>query len=244
MKRIKTLIIYFIVLLTSIITASGNKSSKIDSTASYMRNSVYPLQIELYEIYKKIPADIVMLGDSRTAGANWNELLGRPNVVQRGIPSDITEGYLARMEYVYNLQPKFCFIQGGLNDIYNWTPVEKIYQNFIKIISGLRAKGIKPVIQSTVYAGKIWGKDYLMQTNSKLKAEEVNKDRNEEIAKLNKMLQSYAKRNNIIFIDLNEGLTERGFLKDNLTRDGVHYNARGYKIWARKVDEVLTELGY
>ena len=240
----KTVLIFIVLFTSGLFAKSKQDSPKFDSTAVYMKNSVYPLKIELYEIYKKIPCDIVMLGDSRTDGVNWDELLGRPNIIARGIPSDVTEGFLARMEYVYNLEPKLCIIQGGLNDIYNWTPVEKIYQNYIKIISGLRAKGITPVLQSVIYAGKIWGKDYLVRTNSKLKAEDVNKERNQQIEKLNRMLKSYAKRNDIVYIELNDVMSFRGLLKDELTRDGVHLNARGYKIWGRKIDEVLTELGY
>ena len=107
-------VLLFIVLFTATFFAKSKQNSpRFDSTAVYMKNSVYPLKIELFEIYKKIPCDIVMLGDSRTDGVNWNELLGRPNIVARGIPSDVTEGFLARMEYVYNLEPKLCIIQGG-----------------------------------------------------------------------------------------------------------------------------------
>ena len=234
MNIFKSVFLLIVLPATNIFGTSEQDFSKFDSAAVYMKNSVYPLKIELFQIYKKIPADIVMLGDSRTDGVNWNELLGRANIVARGIPSDVTEGYLARMEYVYNLEPRYCIIQGGLNDIYNWTAVEKIYQNYLKIISGLRSKGIKPILQSVIYAGKIWGKDYLVRTNSKMKAEDVNKERNQEIAKLNKMLKSYAKRNDIIYIELNDEMSFRGLLKDELTHDGVHLNARGYKIWGKK----------
>ena len=244
MNIFKSVFLLIVLPATNIFGTSEQDFSKFDSAAVYMKNSVYPLKIELFQIYKKIPADIVMLGDSRTDGVNWNELLGRANIVARGIPSDVTEGYLARMEYVYNLEPRYCIIQGGLNDIYNWTAVEKIYQNYLKIISGLRSKGIKPILQSVIYAGKIWGKDYLVRTNSKMKAEDVNKERNQEIAKLNKMLKSYAKRNDIIYIELNDEMSFRGLLKDELTHDGVHLNARGYKIWGKKIDEVLKEIGY
>jgi len=34
-----------------------------------------------------------MLGNSITHGAAWNELLGRSNVVERGISSDVLRGY-------------------------------------------------------------------------------------------------------------------------------------------------------
>jgi lysophospholipase L1-like esterase len=198
----------------------------------------------MYEVYKTKQADIVMLGNSLTHGANWNELLDRQNVVERGIVSDVTEGFVARLRYVYKLKPKVCFILGGLNDIYNWTPIEKIYSNYIRIISSLELRGIEPVIQSTLYAGKKWGEDYLARTNPDLKAEDVNSERNSQVKLLNKMLSDYSKRNNIKFIDLNKKMSKDEFLRSDITYDGAHLNARGYKIWATEVDKVLTEMGF
>ena len=96
-----------------------------------------------------------MLGNSITHGASWPELLGRSNVVERGIPSDVLRGYWARINDIYKLNPKIVFIMGGLNDIYNWTPVEEIYTVYIRIINDMRARKIIPVIQSTTYAFRL-----------------------------------------------------------------------------------------
>ncbi len=235
MKKISLLVIIVIGFCSSIL-AQNNKA--------YLNNPIYKRQIEMYDVYKTKQADIVMFGNSLTHGANWNELLGRDNVVERGIVSDVTEGFVARLRYVYKLKPKVCFILGGLNDIYNWTPVEKIYANYIKMISSLELRGIQPVIQSTLYSGKKWGADYLARTNPDLKPEDVNAERNSQVKLLNKMLADYAKRNKIIFIDLNKEMSKDDFLRSDVTYDGAHLNARGYKIWAQEVDEVLTEMGF
>ncbi|MFA3784155.1 GDSL-type esterase/lipase family protein [Melioribacteraceae bacterium 4301-Me] len=235
----------FTIILVSVIAISSfslslktqNQSKtqvQVDSTR-YKLNPNYQLQLRLYDIYKTKQADIVMLGNSLTHGVNWNELLGRSNVVERGIPSDVLDGFLARMSYIYRLKPKICFILGGINDIYNWTPVERIYFNYVRIINGLKKAGIKPVIQSTVYAGKNWGKDWGLTP-------ENNRNRNLEVDKLNNLLLEYARKNNIDYIDLNSKMsTSDHFLRPELTWDGVHFNAEGFKIWGNEVERVLEK---
>ena len=176
-----------------------------------------------------------MLGNSLTAGANWNELLGRPNVVGRGIPSDVLQGYYARINPIIQLKPKIVFILGGLNDVYNWTPIDEIYTDYLRVISLLKAKNIIPVIQSTIYAGKEWGKNWGGTS-------ETNAGRNKEVDKLNKLLSDYAKRNNIDYIDLNSKMsTKDNFLRPELTWDGVHLNSAGYRIWVKEVEIVLKK---
>ena len=210
-------------------------------TALYKKNINYQRQINLYKINKIKQADIVMLGNSLTHGANWNELLGRKNVVERGIVSDVVEGFYHRMSYIYKLKPKIVFVLGGLNDIFSWTPVEKIYKYYVKIINGLKSRKIIPVIQSTLYAGKKWGKAWIEQNHPELNVAKYNSGRNDEVDKLNKMLENFAKVNKIEFIDLNSLMSRGHYLKPELTYDGVHLNAAGYKIWAKEVDKILKK---
>lgn len=204
---------------------------------SYSSNPIYQQQIELYDVYKLTQADVVMLGDSRTQGASWHELLGRTDVAGRGIESDIFEGYSKRMSYVYKLKPKVCFVSGGVNDLYSgaYTP-DQVYQAFVNIIADLKIKKVIPVIQSIVFVGRDWGKGWNITAAD-------NKFRNTEIAKINKMLSDYAKRNNIEFLDINPRLqTSDNFLRSEFTWDGIHFRAAAYKIWAEEVDKVLKKL--
>jgi len=227
LKRMNTLKILLICIMFIFSKISGQQNGKNDIPI-YKRNPNYALQLGIYDVYKTKQADIVMLGNSLTHGANWNELVGRSNIVERGIPSDVTEGIFERMNYVFKLKPKICFLQVGLNDIYNWTPVENIYFNYVRIINLLKAKEIIPIIQSTVYAGKKW-------PNSE--------ERNQEVIKLNKLLLEYALKNEIEFIDLNSKLSNSNFLNSDLTHDGVHFNGKGFKIWGREVEKVLKKYG-
>jgi len=204
-------------------------------TLNYKTNANYSLQTELFNVYKTHHADIVMFGNSITHGAAWNELLGRSNVVERGIPSDVLRGYWTRINDIYKLNPKIVFIMGGLNDVYNWTPVEDIFTVYVRIINGLKSKKIIPVIQSTTYAARNYAKEWGATPESNL-------GRNREIDKLNKLLSDYARKNNIEYIDLNSLIAGKdGYLKPELSWDGVHYKAETYKIWAREIEKVLAK---
>lgn len=225
----------FAVLLIFLTTINMQAQNQKNDSLRYKNNPLYGIETGKYDIYKTKQANIVMLGNSITHGAVWNELLGRPDVVERGIPSDILQGFAARMNYIYKLHPKIVFIMGGLNDIYNWTPVDEVFPIYIKIIEDLKARNIIPVIQSTTYATKYYGKEHGLTAES-------NFGRNREVDKLNKLLEDYAKLNNIDFIDLIPKIeTADHYLRADLTIDGVHFNASAYKIWAEEVEKILAK---
>lgn len=214
--------------------SAGVSAQTVDSLI-YKNNPNYETQTELYKIYKTRSAKIVMLGNSITQGADWGELLDRPYVVQRAVPGDILSGFLARMDFIHKLNPKIVFILGGINDIYSWIPVETVFANYVKILEDLKARNIIPVIQSTLYSAKSWGKDFGGTP-------EINAGRNREVDKLNAMLKDYAAKNKIDFIDLNSQMkTDDDFLRPELTLDGLHLKAGGYKIWAAEVEKILRK---
>lgn len=232
--------LYYTFMIAILLLAMNNNSpaQQAKDTLRYRTNPAYSLQNDLFDLYKTNQADIIMFGNSLTAGANWSELLGRPNVVGRGIPSDVLQGYYARINSIIKLKPKIVFILGGLNDVYNWTPVDEIYTDYLRIISLLKSKNIIPVIQSTIYAGKEWGKNWGGTAES-------NAGRNKEVDKLNKLLSEYAKRNNIDYIDLISKMTTKdNFLRPELTWDGVHLNAAGYNLWVKEVEVVLKKYNF
>lgn len=168
--------------------------------------------------YSSTQAEIVMLGDSITHGVNWNELMDKNVIVNRGIGGDITKGFLNRMENIIEINPKKVFLMGGLNDINRNIPISKIYRNYINIIEKLKENHITPLIQSTLYTAK-----------SKANTREVYL--NKKIKILNEKLQNYAAEKNIEFIDLNKHLSENETLKNKYTLDGYHLNAQGYSLW-------------
>lgn len=233
MKKITLLFIICIIPLISIAQSNNN----------YLNNPLYQRQLEFYKIYKPVNPRIVMLGNSLTHGVDWNNLLGRNDVVEMGIVSDILSGYFNRTHYVTELKPQICFILGGLNDIYQWIPVETIFDDYVKVVERLKRSGITVIIQSTLYAGRDWGKDWLAANNPEANAAEINKERNTQVDRLNMLLRNYAVKNSIEYIDLNTLMSRGNYLRSEITYDGVHLNAAGYKIWGREVEKVLKKIG-
>ncbi len=195
----------------------------------YKSNPNYDYEVNLYKVYKKKSAAVVMLGNSITHGVNWNELTGREDIVERGIPADILDGFFARLQYVIELHPKVCFIMGGINDIYNASPVEDVFKSYIKVVEALRMKDIKVVIQSTLFVAKRYN---------------YSADKNLQVEKLNKMLSEYARNNGIEFVDLNARMSVDKYLKNELTHDGLHLNANGYKIWGQEFEKIIKKYVY
>ena len=144
---IYTLSLFF--LIASVVKPQNNSIPK--DTSLYLKNPSYSIQTELYNIYRIKRAKIVMLGNSITHGANWNELINRNDVAERGISGDLTSGFLHRLEYVYKLKPKICFIMGGINDLFYGKQVNEVFQNITKIVDSLKSHKIKIVLQSTLF---------------------------------------------------------------------------------------------
>jgi len=199
-------------------------SAKSQSRSLYLQNKNYALQTALFDTYKTEHADIVMLGNSLTQWVDWNELLGRTNVANRGIAGDITEGYLQRLHQVYALTPKLCFIEGGINDLYANVPIDAVFAHYAAIIDSIRSHKIIPIIQSTLFVSTKWHHAV---------------EKNKEVAELNDKLNAYATRHNVEFLDLNARMSANNLLSEELTHDGVHLTAAGYAIWGEEVSKAL-----
>ncbi|MCH8171571.1 MAG: GDSL family lipase [Bacteroidetes bacterium] len=224
MKNI--LITLFLILIFTLVIRSQTDSNPKD-TSTYLKNSSYLIQTELYNVYRMRRAKIVMLGNSITQGVNWNELINRKDVIERGISGDLTSVFLHRLQYIYNLKPRICFIMGGINDMFYGRQVDEIFKNITKIVDSLKLHNIKIVLQSTLFVKN--GTPLLDIINERVKT-------------LNIQLKNYASINNIIFLDINKKLSIDNHLKEEFTIDGVHLSALGYKIWSIYIIQTLTKL--
>ncbi len=119
-------------------------SHKEFSPYYYEKNSQFELLQNSEKTYR-----FVMIGDSITDHGEWNELINRDDIINRGIGGDNTYGVLKRLD---NLNPslKKAFVMIGVNDVPIWK-VNVAYDNYKKIVELLIKKGIEPVIQSTLY---------------------------------------------------------------------------------------------
>lgn len=221
-------LILMIISLFAVKISADTLRTAVQDTAQYLKNPNYQPRMAFFEANKSRKGEIVMLGNSITHGGNWVQLLGRDDVIEMGISSDITEGMLNRLQYVYLAEPKMVFIMAGVNDIYAGIPVETVMVNYIQILKNLKLRGIKPVIQSTLYAGEKW---------------KNSAERNKDVELLNYLLKKYAKENDIIYMDLIPEMSQGLFLREELSRDNLHLNSKGYEVWIKEIKKVLEEEG-
>lgn len=168
-------------------------------------------------------AAIVMLGDSITEYAEWDELFDIESIINRGIDGDTTEGVLHRIDSVACVQPRTVFLMIGINDIGRGKDVQEIYANYKMIVRSLMNKNIKIVLQSTLFTR---GKD-----------DELNR----KVEDLNKKLIELSQEHNLEFVDLNSILAPNGFLEEKYSRDGLHLNGQGYSKWKMTIESLIKQ---
>src|SRR5215204_6853062 len=195
--------------IISVLALHGLKaqSAKWDST---FRPNNYQLKVDLFKSLPNSKKDVVFLGNSITAGVDWNELLDMKHARNRGISGDITFGILERLDEVIEGKPSKVFILIGINDISRNIPDSLIIKNYHKIISRIKEGSPK---------SKIFLQTLLPVNNGYTQFKNhYNKD--EHILFVNNALKELAKAYGLGLIDLYPHFQDAsGKLKKEFTED-------------------------
>jgi lysophospholipase L1-like esterase len=164
-------------------------------------------------------SDVVMIGDSLTSEAPWNEIFPKVQIANRGMSGDTTNDILSRMDTILSVSPKKALIMVGINDVDRGAPVDSVFQNYTEIVKNLQRAGVNVIIQSTLECSK-----------------RVCGDRVFRVRELNKQLKDFAHRSNILFVDINADLSSpTDGLLSKYTSDGIHLLPSGYVKWSEKI---------
>jgi lysophospholipase L1-like esterase len=160
---------------------------------------------------------ILLVGDSRIAQENWEVLLGRSDVKNEAFGGAITQQILWNLERgQLNSEPKMVVLEGGINDLLAGVPPQRVYENYLKMIEILQAKKIQIIIQSVIYTTD-------------------NQEINLNILDFNSKLKDYCSNHKIVWLDMNEQLSENRELLKKYSLDGIHLSKEAYRIWAEKL---------
>jgi lysophospholipase L1-like esterase len=177
---------------------------------------------------------VVFIGNSITEF--WKTIDGdfftkNKSFIDRGISGQTTPQMLVRFRNdVIDLNPSVVVILAGTNDIAGNTgpiTIENIFGNIVSMAELAKANKIKVILCSVppVY-------DYSWSPG----LEPAGK-----IVKLNAMLQSYSKKNNIVYVDYHSALAdEKKGMKAEYSPDGVHPNLKGYKVMDDLVEKAIS----
>ena len=195
------------------------QSTTIDSG---YRPPTYPSRLALFKSYPNSTSDVVFLGNSITAGVDWNELLQLPQARNRGISGDITFGVLQRLDEVTEGHPAKVFILIGINDIGRDIPDSLILRNYEWMIRR---------IQMASPRNKIYFQT-LLPTNNTFTQHKEHYNKDEHILAVNQGIKRLTEQYHITLVDLHPHfLDKNGKLDASYTMDGLHLNDRGYQVW-------------
>jgi lysophospholipase L1-like esterase len=170
---------------------------------------------------------VVFLGDSITDGWRLNEYFPERDFVNRGISGQITGEMLGRMKAdVIDVRPAMVLVLAGTNDIALGVPVRTIQNNLTMIADLAEAHKIRPLFASLLPVS-----DYHKDQNPQF--EQSQRRPPATIREINTWLANFCRQRNYAYVDyFSETADRSGFLKANLSDDGLHPNSAGYRILA------------
>ena len=184
---------------------------------------------------------VVFMGDSITD--SWADPIyggffpGKP-YVDRGISGQTTPQMLIRFRPdVIALKPRVVVILAGTNDIAGNTgptTLEAIEDNFRSMSELATANGIHVVFASVLPVS-----DYELRDGKPI-IQTVRRPP-EKVLALNKWLQEFAKAHHHVYLDYFSAMVDdKGFLKNELSDDGLHPNAQGYAVMAPLAEAAIA----
>ena len=199
----------------------------------YEYNEFYYQRTTLFEELPIAETDIVFLGDSQTNGCEWHEMLGNPNVKNRGISSDVIQGFADRVQPIIDGRPAKLFILGGVNDIsHDLTPDS--------IATAMRNLIVK--VRRGTPATKVYLQSLLPIDNS-FRRYKAMTGKESVIVETNKLLKKVAEETGATWIDLYSRMVDpaTGNMRKGLTNDGLHLLGAGYAVWRDAVLPYVEE---
>jgi lysophospholipase L1-like esterase len=184
-----------------------------------------------------MPAEnrVVFLGDSITDYWKLEDYFPGKPYINRGIDGQTTSQMLVRFRQdVINLHPKVVVMLAGTNDIAGVTgPArnEDIEANYASMAESARLHHIR-----VVFASLLPVNNYTEDAK-----ESFSLRPRERLVALNTWLKDYCTKNGFVYLDyFSAAVDEKGMLRRDLSAEGLHPNASGYKIMATLAEKAIA----
>src|ERR1700710_2611199 len=167
---------------------------------------------------------IVFVGDSITAGGNWQEWFPEYRVAVEATPGDATDRLNERLPAIIELQPETLAVLIGANDFGQSRSVEDVVgsiDSFLAMV-GQDVPGSRPLVQSILPRGREFADD---------------------IQDANRHLRQYAQNVHAQYLDLWPAMaTDEGELRPEFTTDRLHLTPEGYEAGLGELRPALERL--
>jgi len=179
---------------------------------------------------------VVFLGDSITDYWKLADYFPGKPYINRGVDGQTTPQMLVRFRQdVISLHPTMLVVLAGTNDLAGVTgPArdEDIEANYASMAELARLHHIR-----VVFASLLPVNNYTDDAKESFALRP-----RERILALNIWLKNFCTRNGFVYLDYFSAVVDdKGLLKRNLSDDGLHPNAAGYKIMAPLAEKAIAE---
>jgi N-acetylglucosamine-6-sulfatase len=167
---------------------------------------------------------ILFVGDSITAGGDWQQWFPDYDVHVETSPDDATDRLNERLPAVTELQPENLAILIGGNDFGLSRSVEYVVRSIEYFLAIVRQNvpGSRTLVQSILPRGKEFADD---------------------IRDANRHLRQYAQNVHAQYLDLWPAMaTDEGELRPEFTTDRLHLTSAGYEAWLGELRPALERL--
>lgn len=183
---------------------------------------LYYQRATLFDVLGVDSTSIVFLGNSLTHGCEWHELFDMPNVKNRGINGDIIEGLHDRLSSVTDGRPAKIFLLCGVNDISHDLTADSIVTALGRLIGEIR----QATPSTRLYV------ESLLPFDSRVGRYKAIDGKEDVVRQVNRLLEPVVKAAGATWIDVNPAFADsEGYLRSDLTNDGLHLLGPGYLIW-------------
>jgi len=190
----------------------------------------------------KSEARVVFMGDSITD--SWDDpkyggFFPGKAYIDRGISGQTTPQMLVRFRAdVIALRPQVVVILAGTNDLAGNTgpmTLQEIEDNLVSMSELAKANHIRVVLASILPISDYESRDGkpIIRTTQRPP---------EKIKALNEWMRSYVAQNKLTYLDYYSAMTDdKGFLREELSEDGLHPNSKGYAIMAPLAEAAIAK---
>ena len=180
-------------------------------------------RLSFFDAYPIAPEDVVLFGDSISAGGQWEEIAPHVRIKNRGIGGDLSDDLLKRLEPIAEGLPAKVFVQIGTNDLGIGVPSERIIANLESIVDRFR----EAAPETRIYLHELFP---------------TKPRRADRIRALNAEIGHFAETRSLPIVQVFDHFAdERGAIRDEFTYDNLHLTGVGYQEWYTLLQPHLQE---
>ena len=210
------------------------------------------LKREAIAIAAQSPSQLkVLAGDSLSLWFPSNLLPVGATWLNQGISGDTSYGLLKRVKFLDQTKPQTIFVMVGINDLIKGVRGETLVANQREIARHLKAAHPQAtiVIQSILptggdrasrrYLASVKGDPAPKERQRPLWVDRLPTISSRWIRTINEKLERIAHDEGVEYLDLHSAFADTdGYIKEELTTDGLHLSAAGYALWRSKLQQV------